>query len=222
VTARKPGAKRGRPTKAQAEARKLASGPGDWVETHRGVNQSWLANAFRMDTRTVKTRLAHCPVLRKGGDHPIYDFAEAARYLAKPPPSAVAAFFRGMKVTDLPTFLQDQYWSAQRKRQIYEENAGNLWRTEAVLEVLGEAFNGLKSEIQLWIDNVDQRVSLTPDQRAALTVQVDSLQEGLHARLVEMPRKSSNYSQLESGETITETSPEYVEVFEPTEEELLG
>jgi hypothetical protein len=217
------GGKRGRPTLAESAAKKLAAGPGDWVETHRGVNQSWLINAFRMDARTVKTRLANCPVLREDDKgHPLYDFAEAARYLAKPPPSAIAAFFRGMKVTDLPTFLQDQYWSAQRKRQIYEENAGNLWRTEAVLEVLGETFNGLKSEIQLWVDNIDQKAPLSPEQRGSLLAQVDALQEGLHARLVEMPRGRQTFSQLDSGEVITEASPEYAEIFDLDERDLLG
>jgi hypothetical protein len=200
------------------------SDPGDWVETHRGVNLSWLVNAFRMDSRTVKTRLANCQILRTENGSNYYDFPEAARYLAKPPPSAVAAFFRGMKVGDLPTFLQDQYWSAQRKRQIWEEHAGNLWRTEKVLEVLGEVFKSLKSEIQLWVDNIDQKVQLDPDQRALLLAQIDALQTGMHARLVEMPQGGASYSQLDSGETITEASPEYAGIFDatPEEEDLLG
>lgn len=215
------GKPRGRPKKADVEARRATEGPGDWVDTHRGVNQSWLVNAFRMDSRTVKTRMARCPVLRtddKG--HPLYDFVEAARYLAKPPPDAIAAFFRGMKVGDLPTFLQDQYWGAMRKRQIWEENAGHLWRTNDVLDTLGDVFSTMKAEIQLWVENIEQRLPLTAEQRAVLLGQIDTLQEGLHSRLVEIPGRRRTPSQIEDADIQTERSPEYAILLD--DEDLLG
>jgi hypothetical protein len=212
--------KRGRPTKEVVAARQAAEGPGDWVDTHRGVNLNWLCNAFRMDSRTVKVRLAECPILRVEGARVFYDFTEAAQYLAKPTPAARAAYFRGIKVTDLPTFLQDQYWSAQRKRQIWEENAGDLWRTDAILEVFGDVFTTMKSEMQLWVDKVDEAAVLNQDQRRSLASLVDGLQEGIHAKLVELPAKRRTRNQLNSNEVVTERSPQYQGMFDEIEDML--
>ncbi len=49
------------------EAKRIVAGPGDWIEANRSVIRSCLVDAFRADTRTIKTFLANCLVLRMKG-----------------------------------------------------------------------------------------------------------------------------------------------------------
>jgi hypothetical protein len=75
-------------------------------------------------------------------------------------------------------------------------NAGELWATDDVLEVLGEAFQRLKTTTQLWIDQIGDNHSLPVEARKELTALVDALQADLHKTLVEMPKEKATRSQM--------------------------
>ncbi len=174
---------------------------GDAYAVQNGVNVTWLSQAFRMDLKTVRRKLAPIEPIGTGArGAEIYDFVEAVRYLAKPPPGQLGEFLRGLRVQDLPIHLQDPYWSAMRKKQIYELHARQLWKTEDVLDVLGETFKTVKATMQLWVDNLDAQSGLTPEQRVLVTRMVDGLQDEIYARLVEMPKHRQTGSLADSPE----------------------
>lgn len=158
------------------------------ADVMHGVTVGWLAQAFSMDPTTVKKKLRDCvPIYRRKTGY-VYDLKMAARHLVKPVFDA-ETYLKSMKPSELPTHLQDSYWSAMRKRQQWEVDAGHLWRTESVLEVFGDVFQTIKFAIQLWPDLIERAVGLTAEQRKMLIGMCDELQKEIHTKLVDLPTK---------------------------------
>jgi hypothetical protein len=191
--------KGGRPTREEAERRRLERNepppvvrPLSFEEIREGVPVSWLAALFRLEKDACRRRLQGCPSNRTvNGNTPLYDFLVAATYLVKPKFDE-----KLLRRSDLPPELQDQIWAAKLKRQRWEEKAGDLWRTSAVLSVLGKAFLHIKNTMQLWTEDVRLARTLGDDQRAALVDMVDGLQKDIHEKLVGMAAMDATQSQL--------------------------
>lgn len=169
--------------------------------TGSGVTVAWLSHVFDLDVRTVKTRLRHCPpkLTRQRGDTQqttLYDLKEAARYLVTPAFST-SEYLRAVRRGDLPPALQQTIWDALLKRQKWEENAGDLWRTAKVREVLRSVFQNLKFTIQLWSATVEQQTELTRAQRDLIVVMADALQAELYDRLIKEMGAQQTASQLD-------------------------
>jgi hypothetical protein len=162
-----------------------------------GVTISWLTTMFRMDRNTVRKRLAGCPEIRRGsGDTPVFDLAQAAAYLVKPKID-IREWVKSLRPADLPPYLQSEFWDAQNKRQKWEENAGDLWRTNAVIEAFADTFKLIKETMQQWTDNIERREGLTSEQRAILMQMNDGLQDELYQKLVEFSKKRKTPNQLD-------------------------
>jgi len=199
-----PRRRRGRPRKgearpAPAKEERKAEGQtsGEVVQAlHRPVSITFLSQAMDMDRKNVTKKLsALTPISYHRGNVPLYDFRQAMQYLVAPKVD-VAAYVRKMGVGDLPAALQKDVWDARLKEQKWRQNAGELWPTDAVLDVLGEAFKRLKTTAQLWIDQIAESQALPAEVRQELTERVDALQADLHRALVEMPRERATESQL--------------------------
>jgi hypothetical protein len=189
-------AKRGRKeSPAARRAARLAHAQAlgtDASEVRAGVSLTWLATATKMDLRTVKNRLGRLKSLGPHGPRGsmVYDFNDAMTLLARPPPDQFANYMRSLRVQDMPTHLQESYWGALRKKQLWEMHAGELWKTTDVLDVFGDVFQVLKNTIQLWADNLDTKGDMSQEQRDALTEMMDGLLQDIHGRLVQMPQVS--------------------------------
>jgi hypothetical protein len=155
---------------------------------HAGVTVGWLAQAFRMDPKTVKQRLEKCPVLKAHQRGYIYEFRVAVEYLVTPKVD-IEDYLKKAKVKELPTRLQSEYWQAMRSRQIWEREAGALWPTEDVLSTFSEVAGMLRSELQLWVDNLERTVAVTPEQREFMNAEVHSLQSRLYEKLIQLPQQ---------------------------------
>lgn len=154
-------------------------------DVHAGVTVAWLSQVFGMDPTTVKKRLADCPPLHRRKAGYVYDLKQAAAFLVKPV-FDVNKYLRGMKPSELPPQLTKEYWDAALKRQTWEERAGDLWRTQKVIEILSDTFLMMKSTLQLWPEDIERSVGLTNEQRAELVRLVDQLQNELYRNLVEL------------------------------------
>lgn len=162
-----------------------------------GVTVSWLAQVFGMDPKTVKAKLADCPPLHRRKAGYVYHLATACKYLI-PPAMSVDQMMKSMKPSDLPAAFQQSFWDAALKRQKWEENAGQLWRTERVREVLGKTFQTIKFTVQLWADTIEKQKGLTIEQRDLLTKLTDSLQKEIYKALVE--QAAANQTAPQRGE----------------------
>ncbi len=168
------------------EKQELADGL-DLGVVYGGVSASWLAHVFGMDKNTVKKKLAqgNCTIVGKNKGTPLYTIKEAASYLV-PPKVDIDSYMRSLRYNDLPPMLQAAYWDAMTKRQKWEKEAGMLWRTDDVMDVLGKFATTIKSTIQLFPENVK---GLTDKQRIGLQQQVDSLLNDIHEIMISAPRE---------------------------------
>lgn len=161
-----------------------------------GVTVSWLSQVFGMDPKTVKAKLADCPPLHRRKAGYVYSLPVAVRYLV-PPAISTDQFIKTMKPGDLPVAFQQSFWDAALKRQKWEENAGELWRSAKVQEVLGSTFQTIKFTIQLWTDTLERQVGLTPEQRKLLVAMTDSLQEDIYKSLLAQAAENRTGSLLD-------------------------
>lgn len=163
----------------------------DLVDVYGGVSANWLAQIFGSDVKTIKKKLARAEGVRVGtgrGGVALYNIAAAAAYLVKPKIDLIQ-YVKGLRPNDLPPILNDSYWAAMLKRQKWQENAGDLWRTEDVLAVLGDTAFMIKSTAQLWVEDIDRLHGISPEIRKTITQQVDTLLESIHEEMIEAPMK---------------------------------
>lgn len=199
----------GRPTNEEVAARlqervdasrgKSIDNLGDMQEFYRPVSITKLADIFRMEPRTVKKRLANCPVAGHGKQNaPEYDFVQAADFLTKPKvdPASLMQWLKSCRVQDLPAHLAPGIQQALLSRQTYEQRAGQLWRTEDVQTVFGDVFLIFKDRTKLWVETLDESTLLTDEQREKLQELVDDLLNDIHEKLITMPGRTQTYNSL--------------------------
>lgn len=160
---------------------------------HAGVSAAWLGHVFGHDKNTIKKKLANCLPSGTNRGTPLYRIPDAAQWLVKPKVN-IADYIKGMSRRDLPPELNDLYWGAMLKRQKWEENAGQLWRGEDVLRVLGEGAIKIKNIVQLWVDELDRVNGLPENLRAQLQQMADALLEEIHESYVTAPARGTTLS----------------------------
>lgn len=154
-------------------------------EFFSGMTVPRLAQLFRLDRRTVTEKLRP---LRPTGDRrgaPTYHVVDAAPYLVEPIID-IEKYLQNIGPGDLPAPLQAQYWNAQNGKLKYKEQAGDLWRTSQVLDVLTGVFRSLTQSLRLLADRVGAQTGITPQQRAIIEKEIsDKALDMLRKRLVE-------------------------------------
>lgn len=138
---------------------------------YEGATLTQLGAIFKMDHRTLVRKLQDgnvkpCKVTKniRNQDVELYSISEAAVHLVKPIID-VEKYVTTMDHRDLPKMLTKEYWAGQRSRQMYEENAGLLWRTEKVVEEVGELMKLFKMNTLLLNDAVERQTELSERQR---------------------------------------------------------
>lgn len=186
--------------KAHLEARRGPVQAAAYPLPKDGVSISWLAQVFGVSQELARYKLKRCPV--KGHQQRgktqvtvLYDVAQAAKFLAVPDLDS-RDYLKALKKGDLPPALTDTVWAGLLKRQQWEENAGDLWRTEKVREVLASTFQGIKFNIQLWTATVEGQTGLTREQRDILMRLGDALQNDIYNSLVEKMGSQETQPQL--------------------------
>lgn len=193
----------------------------------QGVTVSFLAQVFVMDPNKVKRLLVNCPIKhsRKRGrtqTQHLYDLRTAAEYLVEPKIS-VEDVLKQIKREDLPPAINTAFWDAQLKRQKWEENAGQLWRTETIRSVIGSMFQTIKFTIQLWADTIERQTGLSEEQRDILNAMTDTLQQEMFDSLMENAQATMTGPQLsELDEMLSEAKQETKVLLNPAlaEEEV--
>ena len=97
----------------------------------------------------------------------------------------IADYISKMKPSQLPVALQEAFWSAALKRQKFEAEQGDLWRTATVMKVISELLRVTRQSMTLMVDNVDQQTSLTPRQREIIRGIGDSVLADMRERVIE-------------------------------------
>lgn len=162
----------------------------------RPVSISFLCDIWGMDRSTVIKRLAPLPpVSSHRGNTPLYNFRQAAQYLVSPKVD-VAEFIRNMGLNDLPMSLQKDVWDAKLKQQKWAVNAGELWKTTDVVEVLGDTFQRIKTTTQLWVEQIAEDGEVPETVRETLMGLVDGLNRDIYESLVVMVKERKTPAQI--------------------------
>ncbi len=152
---------------------------------HVGATPSELARMFRMTPQEVNKRLVG-KVIPNKTEHklPRYLIADAAPHLCNVE-FDVEAYIKELSPKDLPPALQKAFWAGLNARNDYEENRGDLWRTQRVVEVLGEVFKSINMTAQMFEDTVSQEHELTEGQRQKIIELSEGLRESTRVALVD-------------------------------------
>jgi hypothetical protein len=134
-----------------------------------GVSTVWLSKAFRIPKAKVERKLISLKPIGQGtGGAALYDLVDAAGYLATPQ-TGIAEYLKTIKPEQLPEKLRESYWNSMIKKQKWEEKARHLWRTEDVLEAMGDVFKLIRTTLQILPDDIHRAMPLTPEQRVSVT-----------------------------------------------------
>ena len=169
-----------------------------------GFSVSWLADAFGLTTQTVRSRLADCPPKGQRGRGKVYDLKEAAPYLVEPKVDW-ERHLRGLKKTDLPVNLQKDVWEARIKEQKYLREAKDLWHTDDVLNLFTTLFLTVKSNVQLWPDNIERQSGLTAEQQKILIDLCDALLNDVYGEVRPLLLQGSTLSSVEQTDQLLES-----------------
>lgn len=160
----------------------------------KGVSRSLLAEIFHRAMRTVEERTRGLKPKSFRAKNPQYDLGEAAAVLVDPKID-IAEWVKSLRPNDLPTYLQSEFWKAQRNRQQYEAEAGEMWRTERVQAVLVDVAKTIAQQIKLMTDNVDQQATLSQAQREIVQNLCDSLLASIGEALMEYAAGYDSFDQ---------------------------
>jgi hypothetical protein len=163
----------------------------------RGVTVPWLVQAFGMPRARVVRLLEGCqPIgVARGGHQKVYDLREAAACLVKPKVN-IKKYLAELDPKDLPENLKKEYWSARQTEQKVRMIAGDLWRSEDVLTVVGEIFKRIKDKSLLWVDTVEATHGITDEQRHTFIGLKNALLEEIDATVRALASGQMTPSQL--------------------------
>lgn len=164
------------------------------------VSIPFLAQEFGLSPPTVKARLAALKPADAGNrGEPLYRISEAAAHLVqrqRVSEEDIAKAMKTLRPQDLPPMMQAVYWDAMRKRQAWERDAGMLWRTTDVLDVLTDLFRTIRETVRLWADEVDGERRMSSENLNYLRKRTDDLQAELHERFEKMKETGSTRSSV--------------------------
>ena len=143
-----------------------------------GVSKSSLAEIFELNYRTVAKRIRPCPPSGRRGNSEIWTIKAVAPYLV----NELLPKRKDDVVEDeqaLSPGDEKDLWDARLKKQKFEENDGDLWRTEQVITALADIFKSTKLQILLFSDHIERECGLTEDQRTIIQRKSDELLQSL-------------------------------------------
>lgn len=147
-----------------------------------GASLSQLSRLFGRDNRTTAAKLQGLAPIGMRAGSPIYSVKDAAPFLV-PPAYDLDEFIRRMTAADLPTMLRKEFWAGMRSKQLYEKEAGELWPTDDVRNMLAELFKTLRMTLLLTRDSVARETELTKRQSEIVVRIIDGCLRDLNANV---------------------------------------
>lgn len=171
-----------------------------------GVSIAWLMRVFGMGRQTVEKKLVGLKPIGHGSHHtPLYTVPEAASRLVKPT-EQIDKILLNLKPQDMPERLREAYWNSKLKQQRFEERAGQLWRTEKILMVVGELLQEMKQKALMIPDDVERELGLDRDDHKKVQAIVDNFQKEMYEWLLALQAGRLTPNQL--GEEDEDELPE--------------
>ena len=186
-----PRRKVGRPTREEAEARrreKMAEPLPHYSEFRKPVGITFLANIVGKQPKQISKRLEKCPVVEwHKHNQPLYDFMTAMSYLI-PPRGNIEEWFGQQNTASLPAYINKMFWdsAAQRNRVMLQSN--DLWHSEDVMVVFGRVATAIRTQANMWIEDLPEKELLTTEQYNALVDAKNRMIDEIRTILITQPR----------------------------------
>lgn len=155
-----------------------------------GVSADWLRRAFHISLPKCEKLLKSVQIKAVTANGvALYDLHKAAEVLVKPKMN-LEEHLKDITVDDLPEKLREPFWNAKLKQQRYEKNAGELWRTEAVIQLFGSVLKDAKERMRLINTLAESSLSLSPDQLLGLREIVNDVQGEIYNQIMSLESKT--------------------------------
>ena len=181
-----------------------------------GLTTTQLAKLFRKDIKTTRRAIAPIKPVGQRGGADIYDIAEAAPYLCKPPSEDLAQIIKGLNPRNVPVELQKPFWAAQNERLKYQEAAGVLWKQTAVQDAVTDLLKIVRQNVQLMTDTVERQTGLTSEQRTIINGIADATLLGIYE---ELKKHFTDYDFQGQRDDVLEQGPSSAYGSDPAENE---
>lgn len=150
----------------------------------QGANLTQLSKIFRMDRRDITAKISgHVAPCGERGGYPIYFIHEVAPHVIKPLYD-IETYLKRMHHNDLPKHLTKEFWAGQKTRLEVLKAEGDLWETDKVIEVMGEAFKQLRMSMLLMGDTVEREIMFSHEQRDKMRLIIDGALNDLADSLI--------------------------------------
>jgi hypothetical protein len=152
-----------------------------------GATTHDLAAIFDVSHKTVMRKVpGKVSPSTPSGHAPVrYHIREAAPFLCKLDHIDPEEYLKNLTPETLPPKLQKAYWDGLTARQEYEESRGQLWRTEKVVQVLGEVAKPVKMQLLMLKEELSQSVILPQKAIEWLEKRIDLLLKSVHDGWIE-------------------------------------
>lgn len=186
-------------------------------ELFGGVTVTDLSYLFHMDRRTIMGKISEvspCGFNSRGGE--LYQIDKVAPFLIPPisNPAQIDEAITRMNPRDLPPILLKEYWNGKRARQRYEEDEGDLWRTDRVIQVVGSAFKTVRMNLLLIPDVLERRNALTDRQREEVRAIIDETLSTMRDELVNEFSNDDGQDDRHAHDTFVRSEDDYADVFD--------
>lgn len=153
-----------------------------------GGSLTAIADMFDRDVNVVKRIIAQrhvSPNVTPDGRE-LYAIRDVAPYLIDVSEVVdLAELIKNTSLKKLPPELTKNFWDAANARKKHLEDNGELWRTDAVMEVLMDVFKVIRQSVNQFIDTVADRTEITDKQRRMIVEMGDGLLASAREKLIE-------------------------------------
>ena len=155
---------------------------------HDGATANDLKYIFGLSYAAVRYKISGIRPCGKRGANDIYKIKDVAPLLCKvdyQDDAVMVERILNMNADELPVKLSKAFWDGKRSRQQFEKEEGDLWPTDQVVELAGEAFKTIRLSLLLMPDTLERESSLSERQREVVQSIVDATLLQMKARLID-------------------------------------
>lgn len=153
---------------------------------YEGLTIAQLAKMFNVSQDVVAQATAKVKPVRRQGRGYIYSVAEIGPHICRPTtePEQLAEYIKTLHPNQLPMMLRKEFWQAQRQKQEYEKEAGDLWPTDKVVEKVSGLVKLVAISVRLFSDAVERNSELTDRQKQVIQQLTDGMLDDLRKKMV--------------------------------------
>lgn len=148
-----------------------------------GVGVAQLARLFGRDAKGVPARIRTVEPVGMRGGYPIWLVKDVAPFLVQFQGDPTEILKR-MNHKDLPTLLSKDFWGGQLSRLKFEEEDGDLWPTDQIVEMLGEIMQAVRMAWMTLPDAVEAATQMSDRQRAEMRRIADAKLEEIRVTIL--------------------------------------